>query len=136
VETNYPGNATHSKLVELEYPKLWINVETGKPWKTDAKFRPLAISALREAVRESTIKINSKATLAEMKTFVRKDNGKLEGESGSHDDCVMDAAIAAYILKTTAFTPEALDIIRRKPLREILRVTDHRYRPGSKPGVV
>ena len=31
VETNYPGNATHAKLVELEYPKIWTD-DDGQPW--------------------------------------------------------------------------------------------------------
>lgn len=135
VETNYPGNATHAKLVDLEYPKLWTD-EDGNPWKTDNRSRPLAITALREAMRESTMKINSPATISETRTFVRRKNGKLEAEVGSHDDCVMDAAIAAYILKNTAYVPEALEQIRRQPLREILRVTNQIYRPRRPGGIV
>lgn len=135
VETNYPGNATHAKLVELKYPKLWTD-EDGKPWKTDARTRPLAITALREAMRESTMKVNSPDTISEMRTFVRRKNGKLEAEQGSHDDCVMEAAIAAYVLKTSAYVPEQLAVIRRQPLREILRVTNHNYRPRSGGGIV
>lgn len=135
VETNYPGNATHAKLVELKYPKIWMD-ENGDPWYTDNKSRPLAITALREAMRESTMKINSPDTISEARTFVRRKSGKLEAEQGSHDDCIMDAAIAAYILKNTAYVPEQLAVIRRQPLREILRVTNHNYRPGRPGGIV
>lgn len=135
VETNYPGNATHAKLVELEYPKIWTD-DDGQPWTTNNKTRPLAITALREAIREGTIKINSADTLSELRTFVRRKNGKLEAEQGAHDDCVMDAAIAAYILKNSAYIPSALAAIRRQPLREILRVTNYNYRPGKKGGIV
>ena len=130
VETNYPGNATHSKLVELKYPKIWVD-EKGNPWQTNNKTRPLAITALREAMREGTMKINSPATLAELRTFVRRKNGKLEAEQGSHDDCVMEAAIAAYILKNSAFVPAALEAMRRQPLREILARTSDDYRPKN-----
>jgi hypothetical protein len=136
VETNYPGNATYAKLKELKYPKLWANNEDGDPWCTTAKTRPLAITALREAMRESTMKINSTDTISELRTFVRRNNGKLEAEQGSHDDCVMDAAIAAYILKNSAYVPEELQSIRRQPLREILHKTNHNYRPGRSPGIV
>jgi hypothetical protein len=136
VETNYPGNATYKKLQELQYPKLWVDVETGNPWLTTNKSRPLAITALRESMRDGTMKINSPDTISELRTFVRRTNGKLEAEQGSHDDCIMDAAIAAYILKNTAFEPQALKEIRRQPLREILRVTDYRFKQNRKEGIV
>jgi len=135
VETDYPGNATHAKLVELKYPKIWTD-ENGDPWRTDNKSRPLAITALREAMREGTMKINSPATISEARTFVRRKTGKLEAEAGSHDDCIMEAAIAAFILKNTAYVPEQLAVIRRQPLREILRVTNHNHRPGRPQGIV
>lgn len=139
-ETNFPGNATYAKLLELGYPKLWTGddhaVPAGEPWKTTSKSRPLAITALREAMREGTIKINSAETLSELRTFVRRKNGKLEAEQGAHDDCVMEAAIAAYILKSTALSEVALSEIRRQPLREIFRRTSHNYSPGSKAGIV
>jgi len=136
-ETNYPGNATYAKLRDLQYPKLWLDVETGNPWKTDNRTRTLAITALREAMREGTMKINSPTTIQEMNTFVRSKAGKYEAESGSHDDCVMDAAIAAYILKHCAFFPTALQEVRRKPLDVIIQNMNPRYRPGkSRGGIV
>lgn len=136
VETNYPGNATYAKLVSLEYPKLWIDPESKEPWKTTTKTRPLIITALREAVREGTMKINSPDTIAELRTFVRRKNGKLEADAGSFDDCVIEAALAAHILKTSSYVSEQLQAIRRQPLREILRVTDFRYRPNKPGGIV
>lgn len=136
VETNYPGNATYAKLKDLQYPKLWADVETGNPWKTDNRTRPLAITCLREAMRAGTMKINSPATIQEMNTFVRSKSGKYEAESGSHDDCVIESAIAAYILKHTAFTPSALQEVRRKPLNDIIHNLNPRYRPGKQQGIV
>lgn len=134
-EDNYPGNATNAKLMDLQYPKMWRD-DDGNFWKTNNKTRPLAITALREAMREGTMKINSPATLSELRTFVRRKNGKLEAEQGSHDDCVMEAAIAAFILKNSAYVPQMLASIKRQPLREILRVTNHRFMPGKKSGIV
>ncbi len=136
VETNYPGNATQAKLASLEYPKLWIDAETGEPWRTTTKSRALMMTALREAIREGTIKINSPETLMELKTFVRTAAGKFEGDAGSHDDCVMDAAIAAYILKESAYVSEQLAVIRRQALREISKVMDYGYRPKKQGGIV
>lgn len=135
VETNYPGNATHAKLKELKYPKIWTN-EHGEPWQTNNKTRPLAITALREAMREGTMKINSPDTISELRTFVRRKNGKLEAEQGSHDDCVMEAAIAAYILKNSAYVPEALQTLSRQPLREILAKQGGVQAPARRQGIV
>jgi len=136
VETNYPGNATYAKLVSLEYPKLWIDSETKEPWRTTSKNRDIIITALREAIREGTIKINSPDTISEFRTFVRRKNGKKEADAGSFDDCVIEAAIAAHILKNSSYVPEQLAVIRRQPLREILHVTNHRYKPGKPGGIV
>ena len=136
VETNHPGHTTHAKLVELEYPKLWTDPETMGPWRTTEKSRGKAVSALREAIRESTIKINSPHTIMELKTFVRKQNGKLEAESGCYDDCVIELAMAAYILKSCAFVPEQLELIRRQPLRELLHRVTRKHGPQKKQGIV
>lgn len=137
VETNYPGNATYAKLIELQYPKLWHDPDTNEAWRTTEKLRSLAISCLREALRESTIKINSLKTISELKTFVARKNHKLEAEQGSHDDCVMDAMMAAYILKNTAFITNVLQEIRRQPLREILhRTSGKRKSYSGKPGSI
>lgn len=135
VETNYPGNATYSKLISLQYPKLWTD-DKGEPWKTTSKTRPEAITALRESIREGTLKINSLDTISELRTFVRSRSGKLEAESGSNDDCVIEAAIAAYILKNSAYVSEQLQAIRRQPLREIQQIMNYGYRPKKSGGIV
>ena len=136
VETNHPGHTTHAKLVELDYPKLWRDPETAEPWRTTEKSRGMAVSALREAIKESTIKINSPYTIGELRTFIRKKNGKLEAETGNHDDCVIEAAIAAYILKCCAFAPEQLELIRKQPLRELLGRINRRHGFPKKQGIV
>src|ERR1035437_1338169 len=82
---------------------MWVDKKTKKPWMTQGPSRALAVSAFREGIRQDTIKINSEATLAEMQTFIRSAQNKLEAESGCHDDCVMDACIGAYVLKHTVF---------------------------------
>ena len=50
-------------------------------------------------------------TLKEMTTFVKKDNGKQEAQTGQHDDLVMALAIAHFISKqqTTAWIAEDED---------------------------
>ena len=63
---------------------------------TTVKSKPLIIDYLRELIREREIKINSPKLLDELQTFVNLPNGKMAAQPGSHDDCVMALAIAAF----------------------------------------
>lgn len=60
-------------------------------WRTTAASKPLAIDELGAAIREDTIYIRDRQTIAELKSFVRDENGKTHGSP--HDDCVMSLAI-------------------------------------------
>ena len=63
---------------------------------TTVKSKPLIIDYLRELIREREIKIHSPKLLDELQTFVNLPNGKMAAQPGSHDDCVMALAIAAF----------------------------------------
>lgn len=64
-------------------------------FRTDAKTRPLLVSALVAAVREDASFINDRKTIEEMLTFIRNpDTYKPEAEEGAHDDMVMSLGIA------------------------------------------
>ena len=115
VETNYPGNATHGKLLELEYPKIWMGTD-GKYWQTTQNRRHVILSDLREALYDGSIKINSQHTLTELRTFIRTHSGKVEAQDNCNDDCVMSAAMAAHILKDVD-TNEYAQELKRNPLR-------------------
>jgi hypothetical protein len=76
----------------LEPEKDTINIG----FFTSERTKPLIIDKLRELDREGGIEINDPTTLQEMMTFVVTENGKMEAEGGTHDDCVMALAIATY----------------------------------------
>lgn len=63
-------------------------------FRTDSWTRQPIISHLIELVREHVELFNDKNTLEEMLTFVRNEKGRMEAQSGSHDDLVMSLAIA------------------------------------------
>lgn len=69
---------------------------------TNAKTKPLVIDGLRAALRENSIEVVDVPTLKEMSTYILNENGKMEAESGAHDDCVMSLAIANYAAKDMA----------------------------------
>ena len=66
-------------------------------WRTTATSKPLAIDELAAAMRNGSIEIYDRLTIAELRTFVRKENGKMNGSP--HDDRVISLAIAVQMLK-------------------------------------
>ncbi len=105
VETNFSTYPVR-ELQRLEYPLQFMRETedsiTHKPKKvygfqTSKLTRPVAISSLVQIVREQVGLINDVATLEEMLTFVRNEQGKPEAQEGKHDDLIMGLAIAYYV---------------------------------------
>jgi hypothetical protein len=106
-ERNNHGLVTCVQLRDSNYPYLYTEQTEGTldadkdtiklGFYTSEASKPLIIDKLRALDREREIEINDETTLKEMKTFVVSENGKMEAEAGTHDDCVMALAIAAYI---------------------------------------
>jgi hypothetical protein len=59
--------------------------------------KPLAVDELNANIRDGVLDIRCEYTIAELKTFVRDDNGSTHGSP--HDDRVMSLAIANQMLK-------------------------------------
>jgi len=68
-------------------------------WNTNTKTRDVMIDDFIIAFEQGELKINSQTTLNEMKTFVKKDNGKREHADGKHDDCLFGGFIALQMRK-------------------------------------
>ena len=66
-------------------------------WRTTSTSKPLAIDELSANMRENVIEIYDRLTIAELRTFVRKENGRTAGSP--HDDRVISLAIANQMLK-------------------------------------
>jgi hypothetical protein len=102
IETNY-STYPQKKLEELGYPNFYVrevvdrfdkSVSKQFGFNTNKKTKPLILANLVELVREHTDLFNDEKTLRQMLTFVKKDGGVQEAESGYHDDKVMSIAIA------------------------------------------
>lgn len=101
IEVNNHGLVTCKTAQKYSYPRLyyrksmdersekWLN-KVG--WATTQKTKPLMIDDLGAALREGSLLIPCAATLAEMRTYVRDEKGKMGGSP--HDDRVMSLAIA------------------------------------------
>jgi hypothetical protein len=107
VENNNHGILTATRLgKDLAYPNIYFETKVDTQtedetitygFRTTVKTKPLIIDKLRAAYREKDIEVYDKLTLRECLTYVVKDDGKMEAESGCYDDCVMSLAIANFI---------------------------------------
>ena len=106
VESNNHGLTTLTALHKSNYPHLYRqrrlnqrNAEASEVlgWRTTSLSKPLALDELNAAVRDGQLQIRCEYTIAELKTFVRDDNGSTHGSP--HDDRVMSMAIANQMLK-------------------------------------
>jgi hypothetical protein len=108
VESNNHGILTLHVLAKQEhYPHVYqdtvydtvTDTETVRlGFSTTVKSKPLLIDRLRAAMRDKSVYPKDKQTLREMQTFVVKENGKMEAESGCNDDHVISLALANHLL--------------------------------------
>ena len=105
LETNY-SYAPTKELVELDYLNLYQRkryetttreIQKVFGFETNRLTKPIILQSLVTTMRENVAAECDIATLKEMLTFVRKENGKQEAQEGYHDDLVMAKAIANYI---------------------------------------
>lgn len=77
-------------------------VEEQYGFKTDDQNREALISSLASAILTDQLDITCLHMIGEMKTFVRKKNGRSEASAGYHDDDVLGAAIAWEVVPSAA----------------------------------
>ena len=108
VERNHSSGHTVLRLLREEYrhPKLFrhrrmnvagrqVTPEYG--WVTDSTTRMPMLDDLAALVRTDQIEVACSATIGEMATFVRGEDGRPEAQDGAHDDRVIALGIAAQM---------------------------------------
>lgn len=93
-----------SKIYDNYYYETRIDEKTLKRtkklgWNTNLKTRDVMIDEFVILFDEGNLEINSPVTLAEMRTFVKKVNGKREHADGKHDDALIGGMIAIQMRK-------------------------------------
>jgi len=96
VELNNHGYTVVDGLRREQYPQ-YKNENGELGWLTNKRTKPLMMDGLREAVRDGVLKINSKTTVSEMRTFI-EEHGHFEAAPGCNDDTVVTAAMAQAII--------------------------------------
>ena len=106
VESNNHGLTTLTSLYKAGYVNLYRQRRLNERhpeateklgWRTTTLTKPLAIDELNANMRDGVLNLRCEYTVAELKTFVRDDNGQTHGSP--HDDRVMSLAIANQMLK-------------------------------------
>lgn len=93
-----------SKIYSRYYFETKIDEKTFKKtkklgWSTNVKTRDVMIDDFAIAFDEGSLTIKSRYTLGEMKTFVKKENGKREHADGKNDDTLFGGFIALQMRK-------------------------------------
>lgn len=128
-ETNIPGNSTFDRLKQLVYPKLWLSPKDHKPFRTTSRTRALIISDATKCIMDKSIKINSKDTINECRTFIITKSKKYGAASNCNDDCVVTMALACHVLTSMSLN-RYIGISKRNPLTSVdkmFKIADKEY---------
>jgi hypothetical protein len=106
VENNNHGLTTLKSIQRYGYKNIYRQrrLAHARPapteilgWRTSSASKPLMIDELAAAIRNEDLDICCEHTIGELRTFVRKENGRMSGSP--HDDRVISLAIANQMLK-------------------------------------
>jgi hypothetical protein len=106
IETNYSRQPMRLIAQEYRYSKIYMRERFDKTYneaaqvpgfETTPKTRPIIIAGLVRALRDDPGMEPDAATLKELLTFVKKENGRQEAVEGGHDDLVLALAIAHQV---------------------------------------
>jgi len=104
VEANSYGNQVVEHIDASEHATWLYKEKRGENTfvpglSTTAKTRPLMIDALYSYVTQYPESIKSERLALELTSLVSKSNGKIEADSGCHDDLALSAALCYYVRK-------------------------------------
>ena len=103
VENNSIGAAVLNSLInDLAYENIYYEHKKGIANKAGIKIsptnRPVLLEALQQRLNNATVRINSRRTIEELKTFIYSAQKKrAEAMKGKHDDSIMALALCLYV---------------------------------------
>lgn len=98
LQQQYPASHFYTRKRDADDPRPPTAHEVG--WMTTSTSKTQLISALDRALREMSLIVRDAVTLQELRTFVYLPDGKVAGQQGCHDDCVIALALAAVGIAT------------------------------------
>jgi len=138
-ESNGIGLASCVILKNTGYPNVYYSRKKDEKtlertrklgFLTTSRTRGIGIGLLGKALKEDDLIIRAKEIIQELKTFVVKDNGRIEAEDGCHDDCVLSTMI--FVSVATELPPANFE--SEKSRAHILpQFRGGQYQPGRSP---
>jgi hypothetical protein len=104
VESNSYGNQVVEHINASEFSTMLYKEKRGKNTfvpglSTNAKTRPLMIDALYSYMTQFPESVRSERLALELTGLVSKTSGKVEADTGCHDDIALSAAVCMYVRK-------------------------------------
>ena len=104
VESNSYGNQVVEHLNASAFSTMLYKEKRGvntfvPGLSTNAKTRPLMIDALYSYMTQYPESVRSERLALELTGLVSKSNGKVEADSGCHDDLALSASVCFYVRK-------------------------------------
>ena len=137
IEINY-SRVPMRRLSDLGYPHLYLREKTSGiadvpervlGFETTTRTKPIIIGELIARMREDITLECDPATLNEMRTFVRKENGRTEANAGCHDDLVMALAIAHFIRGQQAVSVQTVEREENEVLEKMFHTEEREDAP-------
>jgi hypothetical protein len=98
VERNNHGHSVISELENhIHYPNLFQDADEKLGWLTNMVSRPIMMDAFVQGVESDMVKLTDHDTVKECLTLI-KASGRIEADTGKHDDCVVASAIAVQLI--------------------------------------
>lgn len=113
IENDKFGFAANNKLKSMYgriYVQRQINKKTDKVkeivgWSTNSLTRPKMLAQMEEDIREDATQLRDERLVKECLTFIKNpESGKVEAQSGCHDDFVIARAIRGVLRQEKPFT--------------------------------
>jgi len=103
IESNSYGNQVVEMINDSELSIRLYKEKRGKllipGLSNNAKTRPLMIDALYSTITEFPELVKSKRLMLELIGLVTRNNGRVEAETGTHDDLALATALCMYVRK-------------------------------------
>ena len=135
VESNSYGNQVVEHINASEFSTMLYKEKRGQNTfvpglSTNAKTRPLMIDALYSYMTQFPESVRSERLALELTGLVSKTSGKVEADSGCHDDIALSAAVCMYVRKYDP--PVMIDSARYSALSsEMAHIVDMNTDTGS-----
>ena len=128
IESNSYGNQVVEELGQSEYMSMIYSEKRGNKklpgLQTTGKSRPLMIDALYSTITEFPECVKSTRLVLELIGLITKNSGRVEADTGCHDDLALATALAFYVRKYDPPFLDHLNPVHTTLFRNVMALND------------